>query len=157
MNLTTLHWEADVPPGTRIEVATRTGDQTKVNTTYYRSDGAEVDKKAYHKLIAALKGDSLNVLVVDEETWSPWSKPHLLSGQVITSPSPRRFLKTQVRLSSDDPQNAVLLRRLEVSFSQPWVGRALGEVFPVQVEHPGEDTRLTFFVRPVRRAGDPGH
>ena len=68
-------------------------------------------------------------------------------------PSPRRFLKTQVRLSSDDPQNAVLLRRLEVSFSQPWVGRALGEVFPVQVEHPGEDTRLTFFVRPVRRCG----
>ncbi len=155
-NLTTLHWEADVPPATRIEVATRTGDQTKVNTTYYRSDGAEVDKKAYHKLIAALRGDSLNVLVVDEETWSPWSKPHLLSGQVITSPSPRRFLKTQVRLRSDDPQSAVLLRRLEVSFSQPWVGRALGEVFPVQVERSGEDTPLTFFVRPVRRVGDPG-
>ena len=155
-NLTTLQWEADVPPGTHIEVATRTGDQTKVNTTYYRSDGAEVDKKAYHKLISALKGDSLNVLVVDEETWSPWSKPHLRSGQVITSPSPRRFLKIQVKLSSDDPQNSVLLRRLELSFSQPWVGRALGEVFPVQVEHPGEHTPLTFFVRPVRRVGDPG-
>ena len=155
-NLTALHWDADVPPGTRIEVATRTGAQTKVNTTYYRSDGAEVDKKAYHKLIAALRGDSLNVLVVDEETWSPWSKPHLRSGQVITSPSPRRFLKTQVRLSSDDPQHAVLLRRLAVSFSQPWVGRALGEVFPVRVERPGEDTPLTFFVRPVRRPGDPG-
>ena len=139
MNLTTLHWEADVPPGTRIEVATRTGDQTKVNTTYYRSDGAEVDKKAYHKLIAALKGDSLNVLVVDEETWSPWSKPQPAVRASITSPSPRRFLKTQVRLSSDDPQNAVLLRRWRCRF--PTVGgQSLGEVFPVQVEHP-ERTR----------------
>ena len=53
-------------------------------------------------------------------------------------------------------KNAVLLRRLEVSFSQPWVVELWARYSRCKWNIRERTPRLTFFVRPVRRAGDPG-
>ena len=155
-NLTTLHWQGHTPPGTRIELATRTGDQIKTITHYFRKDGTEITEKKYNKLISALQGPTTEETVVEEETWSSWSQPHTASGTEVTSPSPRRFLKAQVKLFSDYPDRFAQLEQLEVRFAQPWVERAWGEVYPVHLERLGAETPLTFFVRSERGSKDPG-
>ena len=155
-NLTTLHWRGHAPPGTRIELATRTGDQIKTITHYFRKDGTEITEKKYNKLISALQGPTTEETVVEEETWSSWSQPHTASGAEVTSPSPRRFMKAQVELFSDYPDRFAQLEQLEVRFAQPWVERAWGEVYPVHVERLGAETPLTFFVRSEQSSTDPG-
>ena len=155
-NLTTLHWQGQTPPGTRIEVATRTGDKIKTITHYFRKDGTEISEKKYNKTIAALRGPTTEEVVVDEENWSSWSQPHTAAGEEVTSPSPRRFMKVQVKLFSDHPDRFAQLEQLDVRFAQPWVDRAWGEVYPVHVERLGEETPLTFFVRSEQSSTDPG-
>ena len=155
-NLTTLHWRGHAPPGTRIELATRTGDQIKTITHYFRKDGTEITEKKYNKLISALQGPTTEETVVEEETWSSWSQPHTASGAEVTSPSPRRFMKAQVELFSDYPDRFAQLEQLEVHFAQPWVERAWGEVYPVHVERLGAETPLTFFLRSEQSSKDPG-
>ena len=155
-NLTTLHWDGDTPAGTRVEVATRTGDLVKTVTHYYRKDGTEISQKDWEKTIKPLRGPTSEEVVVDDDNWSSWSKPHEASGEQITSPSPRRFVKAQVKLVSDDPDVSAQIRRLELHFSEPWVDRALGEMHPVEVSALAEETELTFFVRPDRGFTDPG-
>ena len=155
-NLTTLHWRGHAPPGTRIELATRTGDQIKTITHYFRKDGTEITEKKYNKLISALQGPTTEETVVEEETWSSWSQPHTASGAEVTSPSPRRFMKAQVELFSDYPDRFAQLKQLEVRFAQPWVGRAWGEVYPVHVERLGAEVPLTFFVRSEQSSTDLG-
>ena len=155
-NLTTLHWRGHTPPGTRIELATRTGDKIKTITHYFRKDGTEITEAKYNKTIAALRGPTTEETVVDEETWSSWSQPHTASGEEVTSPSPRRLMKAQVKLFSDYPDRFAQLEQLEVRFAQPWVGRAWGEVYPVHVERLGAEVPLTFFVRSEQSSTDLG-
>ena len=145
-SLNTVSWEADIPPGTRLELRSRSGNEVENLLTYYDKNGKEVTKRRYDKLIASFKGpiDTSRVIGGD---WSAWSKLYAFSGQEFQSPSPRRYAQLQMRMVTEDPSVALQLDALSIAFSDPLSQRAVSEIFPTQVL-PGEETEFRFFLRP---------
>ena len=145
-SLNALSWEADIPPGTRLELRSRSGNEVENLLTYYDKNGKEVTKRRYDKLIPSFKGpiDTSRVIGGD---WSAWSKLYAFSGQEFQSPSPRRYAQLQMRMVTEDPAAALQLDELTIAFSDPLSQQAVSEIFPTQVL-PGEETEFRFFLRP---------
>ena len=125
-----VEWDADLPPGTRIEVETQTGNGFQTITRYFLSNGKEVTKQAYESAKSRNRGDIVEEQVRDD-TWSAYSQPHRFSGQAFLSPSPRQWLRARVRLISDDPAAFPTLRSLTFVANAPIITAGLtGRVFP---------------------------
>ena len=125
-----VEWDADLPAGTRLEVQTQTGNGFIEVTRYFLKNGAEVTKEAYEAARKRYRGDIVQEQVRDA-TWSPWSRPHRFSGQGFQSPSPRRYLRTRIRLYSDDLNVSPVLRSLRIVANDPVIFAGLsGSVWP---------------------------
>ena len=125
-----VEWDADLPPGTRIEVETQTGNGFQTVKRYFLANGKEVTKQAYEAAKSRNRGDIVEEQVRDD-TWSAYSQPHRFSGQAFLSPSPRQWLRARVRLISDDPAAFPTLRALEFVANAPVITAGLtGRVFP---------------------------
>jgi hypothetical protein len=144
-NINALHWQAQTPPGTRLEVRSRSGNELEIVTTFHDKNGREVTQKRWEKLIPSFRGPIDTTFVVGGD-WSPWSRVYLESGERFQSPSLRRYAELDVRLVSDDPEVAVSLDWLSVEFSEPLADQVMGEVFPVEVV-PGIEQEFSYFVR----------
>lgn len=145
-SLNALSWEADIPPGTRLELRSRSGNQVENLLTYYDKNGKQVSKRRYDKLIPSFKGPIDTAEVIGDD-WSAWSKLYAFSGQAFQSPSPRRYAQLQMRMVTADPSVALQLDALSIAFSEPLSQRAVSEIFPTEVL-PGEETEFRFFLRP---------
>ena len=125
-----VEWDADLPPGTRIEVETQTGNGFQTLKRYFLTNGKEVTKQAYEAAKSRNRADIVEERVRDD-TWSAYSQPHRFSGQAFLSPSPRQWLRTRVRLISDDPAAFPTLRSLTFVANAPIITAGLtGRVFP---------------------------
>jgi hypothetical protein len=163
--LSDIHWNADVPSGTQLRVRTRSGNEVSQRITYFTNLGTEVTEAQYRKLLSFQKGDSL-VTAIPGSDWSPWSKFYAVSGEAITSPSPRDFLMVQATLVTNNPDQAVSLRGMQVGLLPPLAARVIGEVGPHRVAVSGDADTLTAFLQPtidgsrgfdqVRIGGPPG-
>ena len=145
-SLNALSWEADIPPGTRLELRSRSGNQVENLLTYYDKNGKQVSKRRYDKLIPSFKGPIDTAEVIGDD-WSAWSKLYAFSGQEFQSPSPRRYAQLQMRMVTADPAVALQLNALSIAFSDPLSQHAVSEIFPTEVL-PGEETEFRFFLRP---------
>ena len=145
-SLDAIAWDADLPPETRLEIRSRSGNEVEKQLTYYDKNGKQVTERKYNKLIPSFKGpiDTLQVIGGD---WSAWSKLYAFSGQEFQSPSPRRYAQLQVRMVTADPRVAPALDELKIEFSEPISQRAVSEIFPTQVA-PGAATEFSLFFRP---------
>ena len=150
-NLNSVEWGGDEPPGTQIEIRTRTGNETIETYTYYDKNGKEVTERRYGKLIPSFKGP-IDTTRVAGGDWSAWSRIYSFPGEAFLSPSPRRYLEIDVRLTSDSPAQAASLDHLAVNFTQPLANRVLGEISPQQAL-PGVPTEFTYYLRPERTSG----
>ena len=154
-NLTTIEWDADAPPGTQVQLQTRTGNTLDTLLHYFKADGTEITEAAYNKIrIRSQKGD-----IVPEEVaggdWEPWSEPYEVpSGSAITSPSPREFLKVRATLLSDDPEVLATLKSIKVNFSDPVANSLLGQVIPAHVDSLGVEREFSLLVE-VENQGKP--
>ena len=129
-SISRIKWDADLPPGTRIEVQTQTGNGFQSIRRYYLANGNEVTKEGYEAAKKRQKGDIVDESIRDP-SWSDWSNPHRLSGQAFQSPSPRQWLQARVTLSSDDPEVFPTLRSLTFIANDPVITSGLsGYVFP---------------------------
>ena len=94
---------------------------------------------------------------VRDATWSTWSQPHRFSGQSFQSPSPRRYLRTRIRLYSDDLDVSPVLRSLRVVANDPVIFAGLsGSVWPREA---GLDslTEFRYTIKPQAfNSRDPG-
>ena len=125
-----VEWDADLPPGTRIEIQTQTGNGFETIERYFLKNGKEVTKEAYEAAKKRNRGDIVEERVRDD-TWSSWSESHRFSGQEFLSPTPRQWLRTRVRLISDDPEAFPNLRGLTFVASPPLITAGLsGRIFP---------------------------
>ena len=113
-NLVSIEWDADTPPNTSLQIQTRTGNEVAEVYRYYDSGGVEVSAGKYEKLCFFKKG-RIDTLQVAGSDWSNWSAPYAESGESITSPSPRQFLSLRVRMMTDDPQSAAVLRSVRLN------------------------------------------
>ena len=100
-----------------VEVRSRTGDQIVERYAFHDKNGKEVTQKRYEKLIPSFRG-RIDTTRVAGGDWSAWSKIYGASGQEFQSPSPRRWLQFEVRMTGDDPERAAELKSLAVNFSE---------------------------------------
>ena len=155
-NLLSMEWDADTPPGTRVWVQTRTGNELGENQTYFNSDGAQVTEDQYNKLLSLFKGDIIAEQVPGGD-WSDFSESYENpQGSPISSPSPREFLEVRATLLSDDPKVSPALRSIQLNFSSPVAQNLLGEITPVLVDELGVKHPFSFFLRPQFNRADPG-
>ena len=146
-NLTTIEWDADIPPGTRVALQTRTGNTLDTLLHYFKKDGTEVTEAQYNKIrIKSQKGDIVPEEVASAD-WEPWSAPYeFATGSAVTSPSPREFMKIRVTLLSDDPQAHATLNEIRVNFSEPVASRLEGRLLPTRVDELGVERGFSLIV-----------
>ena len=135
--LSNISWEAQTPPGTQLQIRTRTGNRLTEDKHFFNKQGVEIPEADYRKTLSFMRGDSTVAFVPDEADWSPWSQFYERSGVAITSPSPRRYIMIEAALVSDDPNQAVVLRRLNIGLRDPLVHQILGEIAPRRAQQSG--------------------
>ncbi len=149
-----LRWEADLPPGARIQVRTRSGNELQENFRYFRKDGTEVTAEQYDQMAKALRGEIQSTIGIGED-WSEWSNFYQRSGEQFLSPSPRRFVQVQLILSSDRPTTAPTVRALEIEFTDAFLGGVTGEMLPRTAEA-GVSQLFSFHITPEFESRNPG-
>ncbi len=145
--LTSVEWDAAVPPGTRIELRSRTGKEVVETIHYFDKKGKEITERKWNKTPSSLRGPTETAISVGSD-WSIWSDPYVTSGALFNSPSPRRYAQLDLRLISDDPNAAPSLNALHLNMENPMALETRAEVFPSQVE-PGVKKDFTYFVLPI--------
>ena len=146
-----IRWRADTPPGTLIEVRSRTGNELRHDITYHDKNGKEVTEKKWNKLIPSFRG-SVDTTLVAGEDWSPWSNLYLTPDEPFQSPSPRQYLEMEISMVSESPDRGASLDFLELEFHPPLADEVVGEISPSAVL-PGESTEFSYFVRAPRTSG----
>ena len=141
-----IHWRGTAPEGTRVEIRTRTGDELKETVRYYDVDGNPVTERVWRRLPTLFRIPP-QVELVPGDDWSLWSAPYAHSGDLVASPSPRRYLQLEARLLSDDPKRHSSIERVEVDLFTPLVQEAIGEIAPVRTKRPGVSSPFSIFIR----------
>lgn len=155
-NLLSVEWDADTPPGTRVLIQTRTGNELSEILHYFKNDGTEVTEAQYNKLLKIFRGDIVAEQVPGGD-WSDWSEPYEApAGSPITSPSPRQFLKARATLLSTRPAVCATLREIRLKFGNPVAKGLRGEVLPFLVDSLGVERLFSFYIRPQFDSRDPG-
>ncbi len=150
-NLMSISWEAETPPGTRIEIRSRTGNHIRVDTTEWfdnKDPPQPVSQRRWNSLKKQKRAGPVTEIRNAGDGWSPWSNIYASSGQAFQSPSPRQAMELSVRLVGDSPSAVASLDWLAVEFSAPLADSAFGEIFPTQVL-PGEPTEFSYYIRPM--------
>ncbi len=154
-NLVSIEWEADAPPGTSVQIQTRTGNEVAEAYRYYDSGGVEVSEGKYAKLGFFKKG-RIDTLQVAGSDWSNWSAPYAHSGDPIASPSPRQYLTLRARLTTTDPLHAASLHSIRLNFNPPVAKQLQGELDIGIFAHLGTPQEVSLFVKPTFAAQDLG-
>ncbi|MEW6754885.1 MAG: FlgD immunoglobulin-like domain containing protein, partial [Candidatus Latescibacterota bacterium] len=154
-NLISIDWEAETPPGTRVQLQTRTGNELDEEKIYHDSDGNVVTEAKYTKLPKTKKGE-VTILVKPGGDWSPWSVPYTQSGEEIKSPSPRQYMEVRAALLTDRTDAGAALRRIAVNTANPVADRLVGEVGPTRVEAVGRAQDFSYFIRPTFASASQG-
>ena len=154
-SLVSIDWEADAPPGTSVQIQTRTGNEVAEAYRYYDSGGVEVSAGKYAKLGFFKKG-RIDTLQVAGSDWSNWSAPYAQSGDPIASPSPRQYLLLRARLTTTDPLRTARLHSIRLNFNPPVAQQLQGELDPGVFERLGAPQEVSLFVKPVFAPQDLG-
>ncbi|MFH1571628.1 MAG: hypothetical protein ABIL09_26805, partial [Gemmatimonadota bacterium] len=155
-SIAAVEWDADAPPGTRIEVLTQTGNGYATVTRYYDAAGREVTKDAWELLKARQQGPVVEDKARDG-SWSSWSEPHRVSGERFLSPTPRRWMRVRVRLISEDPDLFPSLRALSFVAAEPVINAGVSGVILPREAALDSLQEFTYTLSPVAfGAQDPG-
>ncbi|NKB67736.1 MAG: hypothetical protein GKR89_11795 [Candidatus Latescibacteria bacterium] len=154
-NLVSIEWDADIPPGTSVQIQTRTGNEVTDAYRYYDNGGVEVSAGKYEKLGFFKKG-RIDTLQVAGSDWSNWSAPYDRSGDPIASPSPRQFLVLRARLTTEDPALAATLRSIRLNFNPPVAQQLQGELDTAIFERLGTPQQVSLYIKPTFSTRDLG-
>lgn len=148
-NLTSIEWNAENQPGTDVVIRTQTGNGLTPKITYIDTKGKEVSKEEYAKIPNfRLKDTRIDTSFVEDGTWSNWSERYLQPGERIKSPSPRKFLKIQTSLLTDDPERFATLEDITVNFRDALVQGLVGEIWPDRDVEPLLPHEFELFIAP---------
>jgi hypothetical protein len=155
--LSTISWEAQTPPGTQLQIRTRTGNRLTEDKHFFNKQGVEIPEADYRKTLSFMRGDSTVAFVPDEADWSPWSQFYEQPGAAITSPSPRRYIMIEAALLSDDPHQSAVLHNLNIGLKDPLAHQILGEVTPRRAQQSGQPEEFTLSLTiPPNEEGSAG-
>jgi hypothetical protein len=146
-NLISIDWDGESPAGTSIQVQTRTGNELVEENIYYDSKGNEVTESRYNRLPSSRKGD-IETRFLPGADWSTWSVPYVVTGSQISSPSPRQFMQLRATLTTDRADVAASLSSIVVNMSDPVAESLVSEVWPLRIDHVGEEEEFSLYLRP---------
>jgi hypothetical protein len=150
-----LSWDADLPPGTFIEIRSQTGDTFLIEQKFFTKSGVEISEAQWNKLPKSQKQDIVELQRRGSD-WSGWSTVYSSQNEVFLSPSPRRFVQLQVRLGNDDPDVAPLLRNIVLHFDDALIsGGVRSRILPREAAFDSLQT-FTYVIKPTFRFGDEG-
>ncbi len=149
-----VHWDADLPPGARIELRTRSGNEQGEEYTFRNKIGEIVTEEKWNSSPKVLRGPVDTTIVVGED-WSEWSNEYKFSGESFQSDSPRRFVQLELILATEDYEVAPLVRSVSLEYVDALVNGARGTIHPRSAK-PNEDTRFTYTLWPDARSGNAG-
>ena len=149
-----LHWDADLPPGTRMQLRSRSGNALAPVFTFRNKLGEEITEEKWKSSPKVLRGPIDTTLVVGED-WDTWSNVYQFSGEAFKSDSPRRFMLLEMILSTDDPAIAPTVNSVSVEYENALVQGARGSVAPREAS-PNQDTRFTYTLWPETDELDSG-
>ncbi len=141
-----VHWDADLPPGARIELRTRSGNEQGEEYTFRNKIGEIVTEEKWNSSPKVLRGPVDTTVVVGED-WSEWSNEYKFSGESFQSDSPRRFVQLELILATEDYEVAPLIRSVSLEYVDALVNGARGTIYPRSAK-PNEDTRFTYTLWP---------
>jgi hypothetical protein len=149
-----LSWEADLPPATRLQMRSRSGNTLSEIYTFNDRAGNPVTEARWNSAPAVLRG-KIDTTVVTGEDWGEWSNFYQISGEAFKSATPRRYVQLELILSTDDPQVAPTVRNLALDFEDALVRGASGQILPRNAE-PNRETRFSYTLWPRAAVGDSG-
>ena len=149
-----LTWDADLPPQTRVQLRSRSGNALQEVYTFSDRKGDIVTEEKWNSLPKVLKGSIDTTLVVGED-WDAWSNVYQASGETFQSASPRRFVQLEMILSTEDLHVAPSVDALAIEFVDALVQEARGQIWPREARL-NEDTRFTYTLWTDADAQDSG-
>ncbi len=164
-NLTTIEWDADLPPGTGLALQTRTGDTFLELTQYLKKNGEpypgteEEAKEAWEEQKKFFGDTAVGPIVTERlpgSDWSGWSQLYERSGDPFTSPSPRRYVAIRAILLTDEPMAAATLRSVALNFARPVASSLIAEVLPARLEEIGRPQAFSYLLRSTFEGGSRG-
>jgi hypothetical protein len=161
--ITSLSWEGEQPPDTRVELRSRSGDQLVDEVHYYDIAAVEITKEEWESFgehvdrFGRLTGRGrIDTIKVPGRDWSDWSEAYQTRSEPFRSPAPRRNAMVQARLRTRDPLRAATLSRVVLQLAPPLVDQTFAEIWPNTGVNPGVDQEYTMYIKPVFQAGDDG-
>ncbi len=149
-----LSWDADIPPGSHLQVRSRSGNTQGEVYAFHDKIGEPITEEQWISLPKVLRG-KIDTTVVVSEDWDGWSEAYTFSGEAFKSQSPRRFAQLELILSTDDPQVAPAIDALSLEYEDALLQGARGLITP-KVAQPNEDTRFTYTLVSAADAADAG-
>ncbi len=149
-----LHWDADLPPGAKLQLRSRSGNTLDPLYTFYDRKGDQVTEEKWKSAPKVLRGPIDTTLVVGDD-WGAWSNVYQTSGEVFQSESPRRYVLLEMMLGTDDPQVGPQVNSLTIEYEQALVQDARGQIWPQQAPV-NEPTRFGYTVWSRSDGGDSG-
>ena len=151
-----VEWDGDQPPGTQLEIRTRSGDEVIEERRYFDVVGQEISQEEWEAIRYEKNRGEVLVREIPGPGWSNWSAVYLTSGEPFKSPSPRRFAQAQIRLLTQEPLRTAQMRSLRLKLAPPLVDQTFAEVWPIDGVAPGEDQLFSMYIRSVFGPGNSG-
>ena len=152
----TVEWDGDQPPGTQLEIRTRSGDEVIEERRYFDVVGQEISQEEWESIRYEKNRGEVIVREIPGPGWSNWSAVYLTSGEPFKSPSPRRFAQAQIRLLTYEPLRTAQMRSLRFKLAPPLVDQTFAEVWPIDGVEPGAEQLFSMYIRPVFGPGNSG-
>ena len=149
-----LHWNADLPPATRMQLRSRSGNALAPVYTFHNKIGEAITEEKWNSSPKVLRGAIDTALVVGED-WDAWSNVYQFSGETFKSQSPRRFVQLELILATDHPEVAPAVNALSIEFADALLQGARGRIEPRRAP-PNEETAFTYTLLPSAGPADIG-
>ena len=149
-----LSWDIEQPPGTKLELRSRSGNTLAEQYTFYDRAGNLTTEESWTSKPKVLRGP-IDTTIVTGPDWDEWSNFYQVSGEPFKSKSPRRFMQLEMILSTDDPQVAPEVSNLSIEFEEALIQGALGAISPRQAQT-NVETRFSYTLFPQTDTGDSG-
>jgi len=168
-----IRWKGEQPPGTQIQLRTRTGNTPSPDKFLERSITGEFLPVEFEDYRTEFISRPDNVKrAVDTDNWSFWSAVYDFAGgerdldldpaaatwtdgTPLLSPGPSRYLQLEIVLLAT-PDQTPRLDELSLLFSEvPAATEVIGEIWPIEVDS-FEPHLFTYVVKPILREGNGG-
>lgn len=145
-NFGRITYGSEVPPGTNLEIRTRSGDLLGKIIRYFDKSGTELTFDAWDGLLGSYKGP-IDTSFVPASGWSPWSRTYQQSGDRVTSPGLRKLMQIQVKMETTDRNIAATVNSIDIELVNPVASNIVAELWPDEVKVPGRTDTIEVFVQ----------